>query len=629
MLSLMREKASSWLIKVILGAIVIVFVFWGVGSFKESHANRAATVNGAAISLDDYKRSYNNYLENLRRQYGDNLTPDMIELLQVPRQVIEGLVSQKLMAQEAETLNIHVSDPDLVTSVQNMPAFQEAGAFSNRRYQSLLNRLQLTPEQFEASQREALLIDKLQSFITSGIKAGDSEIQEWYKWQEASVSIDYVQFDPADHKDIEIPEAQLEEYFQDHNEAYMTEPRVRVHFLEFAPDNFEASVQVQEEEIADYYESNTAEFKTDKTVEARHILLKVESTSAVGLVDKRRKEIEDILKLAREGKDFAELAGEHSEGPTRNKGGYLGEFSKETMVKPFADVAFSMKAGEISEPVLTRFGWHLIKVEKVTEASTEDLATASDKIRKKLAEEAARELAYEAAEAALETSFDVEELEKLSAENYHVLTTDYFTRKGPQMGVGEPDRFAEIAFDMMDGDISDVQQFGGRYYIMQRIDLKPEKIPEFDTVKDSVRLDAIKQKQGELARADATALLNTVEKGADLKTAAEKYSKTVGNTGLFKRNEQISNIGREPEIARTAFTLSAENKLAPTVLKGRKGYFVIQLKDRKTPDLAQLENMKATIQQSLLQQKRQRFFEKWLTELRAQSDIVIQEGIIN
>jgi len=133
MLNLMREKASSWLIKVILGAIVIVFVFWGVGSFRERNANRAATVNGAAISLEDYKRAHNNYLENLRQQYGDNLTPEMLELLQVPRQVIEGLISQKLMAQEAKALNIQVSDQDLVIAVKNMSGFQEAGIFGNRR----------------------------------------------------------------------------------------------------------------------------------------------------------------------------------------------------------------------------------------------------------------------------------------------------------------------------------------------------------------------------------------------------------------------------------------------------------------------------------------------------------------
>jgi len=487
----------------------------------------------------------------------------------------------------------------------------------------------VTPEQFEASQRESLLTEKLQSFITSSIIASDAEIQEWYQWQEASVNIDFVQFDPAAYKDIEIPEAKLEAYFEENKESYMTEPMVRVQFIEFAPENFKSSVQVDDEDIVDYYESKTAEFKTDKKVEARHILLKVESESTVDSINKRRKEIEDILKLARDGKDFAELAGEYSEGPTRNKGGYLGEFTKETMVKPFADAAFSLKAGEISDPVLTQFGWHIVKVEKVIEASTEDLESASEKIREKLIEAAARELAYDNAEAALEATFDLEALEKLPDEDYKVLKTDYFTRKGPQMGVGEPERFAEIAFDMMDGDISDVQNFGDRYYLIQRLDLKPEKVPEFDVVKDSVRLDAIKQKQDELAKAGATALLDTVKSGTDLNTAAGKVNKTVANTGLFKRNEKISTIGREPEIASVAFGLSAENKLSPDVLKGRKGYFVIQFTERKKPDMAQLETMKENIKQSLLRQKRQGFFEKWLTELRERSEIVIKKGLVN
>jgi peptidyl-prolyl cis-trans isomerase D len=146
MLRLMRDKAGSWLIKIILGAIVIVFVFWGVGSFRERQQNRVALVNGEPILIDAYKRTHQNYMRNLEQQYGQNLTQDMLKFLQVPRQVMDTLISQKLMVQEAHKLDLMVTDEELAADIQSMAAFQEAGIFDNRRYQFALEQNRLEPE---------------------------------------------------------------------------------------------------------------------------------------------------------------------------------------------------------------------------------------------------------------------------------------------------------------------------------------------------------------------------------------------------------------------------------------------------------------------------------------------------
>ena len=140
-------------------------------------------------------------------------------------------------------------------------------------------------------------------------------------------------------------------------------------YLKFEPGNYVAKVEISEDEISEYYEEHPDEFQNPKTVEARHILIKVGQDAADEEVAKAKDKIQDILKKARSGQDFAELARQYSEGPSKDKGGLLGSFRREAMVKPFADKAFSMQAGDISEPVRTRFGWHIIKVEKVNEAT--------------------------------------------------------------------------------------------------------------------------------------------------------------------------------------------------------------------------------------------------------------------
>jgi peptidyl-prolyl cis-trans isomerase D len=205
--------------------------------------------------------------------------------------------------------------------------------------------------------------------------------------------------------------------------------------------------------------------------------------------------------LAKEGKDFAELAKQYSEGPTRDKGGYLGKFKKEAMVKPFADMAFSLKAGEIGEPVRTQFGWHIIKVEKVNEASITSFDDAKKNIQKNLTDDMAKSLAYDEAETVSDDAIEEEDLINAAKErNMKILTTDFFSSKGPIKGIKDSSKFASIAFNLTDKEISNVEEFENGYYILQLADKIQPKIPALDKVKEQVRLELIREKQDEKDR---------------------------------------------------------------------------------------------------------------------------------
>ena len=167
MLRLMREQAGSWLIKVLLGAIVIVFVFWGVGSFRSQRGDRIATVNGDPITLDEYRNTFDNLVDQLRRRFGNNLDGDMIEKLQVKKQALNQLINNTLLLQEAKRLKFRVSDTELASAISQIPAFQRAGRFDKQLYRNVLERLKMTPEEFEVAQINAMMIEKLSTLITS------------------------------------------------------------------------------------------------------------------------------------------------------------------------------------------------------------------------------------------------------------------------------------------------------------------------------------------------------------------------------------------------------------------------------------------------------------------------------
>jgi peptidyl-prolyl cis-trans isomerase D len=629
MLRFMRQQAGNWLIKVLLGAIVIVFIFWGVGSFRAQRGGRVALVNGDQITLDEYRETYNNLIEQLRERFGNNLNEDMLKMLQVKKQALNQLIDKKLLVQEARRLKFRVSDKELADSIMKIGAFQRGGVFDKRLYQNVLGRLRMTPEEFEIAQRDAMLIERVKVLITSSAKVSDQEVREWFNWSNALVNIDFVRFDPDKYKDIKASIEEIKAFFEKNKENYKTDAMVKVRYLKFDPVAYESKVSISDEELQDYFDENREEFNTPKTVEARHILLKVDQNADPEDVEKARKKALDILKMAREGKDFPELAKKYSEGPTRSRGGYLGKFKKEAMVKPFADKAFSMKAGEISEPVRTRFGWHIIKVEKVNEASSLSFAEAKKKIQKKLTKNKSKNLAYDEAEAVSDVSFEGDDLLKSAKkQNLKILTTDFFTKKGPEKGIKNRAKFASAAFDLAVMEISDIQEFENGYYILQVIEKIPEKIPELKKVKEKVRVDLIQEKQEEKAKQDADTFLSALKSGKSMTTESKHFNVTPTTTGFFKRNDSIPKIGFEREVFKAAFQLSSEQKLPEKPIKGTKGYYVFQLKDRKTPDSEELNTEKASIKQKLLQEKKARTFDALLAQIRSNSEITIKEGFL-
>ena len=627
MLSLMRKHAGTWMIKIILGAIVIVFVFWGVGSYRSRQTGRVADVNGTVITLNDYRTAYNNIVEQARQSFGNNLNEELIKALQLKKRALDQLIDRVLLLQEAERLKIQVTDEELAQTIKGIRAFQTAGVFDNRRYLNMLSRTQLSPENFEEQQREALIIDKLQNFMAGNVKVSELEAQQWYKWNNTEVDLDYVLFEPGQFKNIQPTADEIQKFFDQHKENYKTDPEIKVRYLHFKPEDFEAGVTVTAEDIKDYYESNLEKFKEPKTVQARHILIKVDQNAKPEEVESARQRAEAVLKLAREGQDFAALARKYSEGPTKTKGGDLGTFRREAMVKPFADKAFSMKAGEISDPVRTRFGWHIIKVEKINPAKTRSLDEARQDIQKTLKTERSSNLAYDEAERVYDATFEGRDLVDIAQErNLKLMTTKFFTQKNPPKQIKDGARFASVAFSLPLNEASDIQEFSDGYYLIEVVEKVPPKIPELKAVEDSVKKDVIKEKQDAKALSEAKRFLAEIKNGLSFDAAGRKLKLQPKKTGFFKRNESIPNIGREPAIAQKAFKLSDHDRLSGEPLKGQKGYYVISLSERKEPDLSGFEKEKAAVTERLLQQKTFKTMDAWLKRIKGESQISIEEG---
>lgn len=630
MLRLMRQHASSWLIKIILGAIIFVFVlYFGSGSMRQRKATRIAFVNEEPIMYEAYRDAYNRLVERYR-QFGTELNDEMIKRLQ--KQAVDGLIDQTLLSQEAEKLNLRVSDTELAESISKMDVFQTDGAFNNRLYTNLLRNNRMTPEMFEQLQREAILTGKVRSLILSSAKVSDNEVTEWFKWNNASMKIAYVLFEFGKYNDIEPTDEEVKAYFEENKDAYKTQPTVKAQYVHFRPNTYTSQVEaISDEGIQDYYEGNPDEFKVEKTVSARHILLKVDKDADDALVEEKKKKALEIMEKAKAGEDFAELAKTYSEDSSKNKGGDLGEFTRNRMVKPFSDKAFSMKPGEISEPVKTRFGWHIIKVEKVNEEKILTLEESKEKIRKKLTQKRSKEIAYDEAEKLFYDISDGDDLAKVAEERgFEIKITDFFPRSGPKKGVRNRSKFAKAAFDLSPMEISEPKDCGDGYYIIQPLEKKPEETEDFENVKAKVRRELVRKKQEEKAEKDAGELLAALKQGADMTEECKSRELESKTTDFFKRTDySIPDLGYEQEIPKAAFKLSPDKKFPETVIKGRKGYYVIAFEEKKEPASEEIEKEKENTRERLLQQKQFKIFQAWLSQVKENSEIIIDEEFRN
>ncbi len=630
MLRLMRDHATSWFIKVILGAIVIVFVLWGVGGFNTDKP-QVATVNGEVITRQAYARAYDNLLKNYRENYQGELDEAMID--RIRSQALDSLIDQVLLDQEAKKMDIRVPDAELAGSIRDFKAFQGPDdRFDQQRYQRILSRMNMTPEDFEEQQRQSLRVQKLRALIVENVQVSEGELRDWYNWQNARTKVNYLAFETGDYPDIAPTEAELEQYYQANQEQYKTQPRVKVQYVAFKTADHADAATVTDAEVEGYYNDHPKEFENPKKVKARHILIKVDQKANDQAVEAAREKAQKVYELATEaGADFAELAREHSEGPSKSKGGDLGEFTKDRMVKPFADKAFSMEPGEISQPVRTRFGWHVIKVEGVTPAGTTSLEEARDAIRKKLKDQKSDKLASQAAETFYDTLFEYETLSQAAeAEKQPLKTTDFFTQQGPK-GIQNARKIGQAAFKLDEkGDLSEIVDGGDGYYILEMVADKPAQVDAFENVKERVKRDLIREKQTEKARADAQKALEALKTGEkDLHDLAEKLDKTPKSSGFFERRGSIPEIGWAPEFQKAAFKLSRENPLPEAPVKTRKGYYVLAFEARQLPDDAEFEKEKADIRDRLLRQKQYQAFQTWLSQVREDSEIAVEADILN
>lgn len=635
MLRYLRENTGNWIIKFFLGIIVIVFVFLGVGSMNADKHNQVATVNDQAITFSEYRDAYQRMIQRLQQQFGTSLDEDLIKSLNVKQYAVNSLIDQKILEIEAQKLKIVVSDEELKQNLLSVKAFQKDGAFNMDLYKRVLGQNAMTPETFEAMQRNTIRNTKLQRMVINGITVGDQEAQAWYSFNNTKVGINYVLIDPVTFSDVFAGEEQIRSQYDDHHDLYMSEPKRKVAFLVFAPEDFEGQVKIDETSIRDFYDQNPARFTTPEQVEASHILIRVNENADEQTVAKAKEEALSVYEKAVKAEDFSELAKTYSQGPSAAGGGYLGRFDKTSMVKPFADAAFAMNAGDISQPVRTRFGWHIIKVTDRTPETVTPFETAKVQIAKELTASQVQDLTYNKADDAYDAVLDGDSFEQVAlVAAKQPVNTPAFTVLGTElkgMGISDPGEFATTAFSLVDSEISEVKKIGNNYYLIHVLEQIDPKLLAYEDVKNeiAVKLTADLQKQA-AKKAAASMLEKAGSDAASLEKLAGANHLKIESSKMFTRNEAVvPDITGSEAIAQAAFTLDEKNPVYKKVLEASGKFYIIGLKEKQTPDAAVIADNLDKVKLQLETRKQQDYYSQWLAGRKEKAEIRINTDIIN
>jgi len=614
-----RKSLQIGLLVIIAAFVASLFVFGTSGSRMGGGEprDRVATVNGESIPIERFQRRYQSYVEAYAQMYRDRFSNEMAERLGLPQQVVGDLVQEALIVQRAQAEGLAVTDEELNARIHAIPAFQENGRFSLKRYQDILKRRGLNPPAFEGEVRRELTRAKVESAVRGGIKVSEAELEQAFRMRREEVRAAWalVELGPLVAA-ASATDEELAGYLAQHPDEFRQPDRRRVQYVTLSPKSFTPTVT--DAEVEKYYREHAKEFESPRQVRAAHVLIRVPETGGSEAEDKARSKVVDVIRRAKAGEDFGKLAQQLSEDSgTAPRGGDLGLVSRGEVVPQFEQALFALKKGEVSpEPVRTPFGFHAIKATDIQEGGRKPLKDVAGQIRSRLSAEAADRAAKEKADQIrppLQAAKDfMAEAKKLGLEP--IETTMAKLDRVP--GLAGTDTLEDAAFALAQGGVSTPVSTPAGLVLLKVVATIPAGVPPLAEIKDKVTASVKRQKAESTALERAKQLAAGAQSG-DFAEAAKKAGAATGETPRFSRARPAEKLPADAMMA--ALQTPAGQLSAP--VKAQQGYYVVKVLERVAPDMSGLAAERDKLLKEVLVQKQSLAWESWLNGARANARI--------
>jgi peptidyl-prolyl cis-trans isomerase D len=629
MLDRMRRH-QNWL-KWSLALVCLAFVLFyipdflgrGSGSTTDASSDTVAMVNGHEIRADEFRRTYQAQLQAYRSAYGGNMNEQLLKQLGIDQQILQQLVDERAALAEADRVGVKVSDAEVAQRIYSMPAFQENGAFIGQtRYQQLLaaQRPPMAASEFEESVRRSLLMEKLRASITDWLAVSDKELQDEYKRRNDKVKLSVVAFNADSFRpDVSASDQEVASYFEGHQADFRIPEKRKVKYVLVDVDALRAKVAVSPADLQRAYNDNIQQYTEPEQIRASHILLKTDGKDDAAVKAKA----EELAKEAKSGADFAELARKNSEDDSNAKnGGDLDYFGRGKMVPEFDTAAFNMDVGQISDPIKTQFGYHIIKLTDKKPAATKSLDDVRQQLTDQVQTERAQQQAADIAaklESQIKKPADLDTTAK--AQGLAVQETGFFARDEPVLGVGAAPEMTARAFSMNEGEVSPALRTG-RGFVIETVTARQESyIPKLEEVKEKVRDVVLKDKALEMAKQKAADLAAKLKGAADFDKAAKAAGAEAKTTDLITRDSPLPEVGAAPEVVSAAFALPQGG--VSGAIATPNGAVVVKVLEKSETSESDFNSNRDTFRGEILEDRRNRFFSAYMVKAKQKMKIEV------
>ncbi|WP_213574378.1 SurA N-terminal domain-containing protein [Stutzerimonas kunmingensis] len=616
MLQNIRDNSQGWIAKTIIGIIVMLLALTGFEAIFNAASNNqnAAEVNGEEISRYDLDQAVNMQRRQLAQQLGQDFDASLLDDRLLRDSALGSLIDRMLLLQSAKNANFAFSSEALDQLILQTPEFQVDGAFSAARFDQVIQQMGYSRLQFRQLLEQEMLIGQLRAGISGTGFVTDQQVDNFARLEMQTRDFATLTL-PAQQEAIEVGDEQIKEYYEANADRFRTPEQVIVEYVELKKESFFDQVEVSDEELQELYQKQIANLAEQRR--AAHILIE---TGGELSDDEAKAKIDEIATRVKNGDDFAAVAKEASQDPgSANEGGDLG-FSGPGVYDPaFEDALYALNEGEVSAPVKSEFGWHIIKLLGVQSPEVPAFESMKPELIRELKTQQVEQRFVETSKQLEDSAFEASDLAQPAQElGLMVQTTEAFGRDGGE-GITANRQVIQAAFSdevLVDGANSSVIELDPDTSITLRVKehLKPAAIPLAD-----VREDIVQQLQrslaAEAARAKGEQLLADLRKGQQPDDAQWQAVEAATR----------SQEGVAPALLQAVFRMPRpEQQDKPSysgVALSNGDYAVVRLNGVNEPEAAMTDEEKLNYRRFLASRVGQQDFAAFRQKLQAEAEI--------
>ena len=622
-----RNLVKGWLGKVLLVLLIIPFAIVGVESYFSGGGRVVvAEVNGEKIHQPELDQQVDRQRQQMMARIAENGgNPSDIDVPKLRKQVLDGMVSRLLLTQASKKSGYLVSDETVFKLIREVPAFQENGTFSQSRYEQMLRQIGEDPASYPVKAKQELAYSMMIAGLGQSALVTRAELQRLASLEAQKRDIHYA-IVPAAHflAQVSVSDADIKKYYDSNGKRFTTEEAVAIDYITLKRDDFLAQATVTEQDLQSRYEEKVKEVASNEQRQAQHILITIDDKTKEA---DALKKIQGVEKRARAGEDFGKLAKEFSQdtGSVAN-GGDLGFAGRGLFDPAFEQSLFGLKQGEISAPVRSQYGFHLIKLNKIQTAEKPAFAALRAQLEQEARLAKADELFAEQVEkldAAVYESADLKD--PATTFNRPLSSTGLFVRAGGE-GIAAQRKIVDNAFSddlLKDGKNSQAITLGDGSSVWIRVrEHQPAKLRPLSEISAVIQNELTIEKAREKSKLVADEIAKALTSGTSLADAAAKHQ--ISWTDLIDADRRVQ--VPTPDILRVAFRLSrpAAGKVSADSFPFGMGYGLVVV-SKVTDGSAEMSPMLNQMRTMLAENRSEQEFKDFVRFLREDGKVKVSQ----